>query len=181
MQPRRRAETLGGTSTTGREAEVTARSDFDEAQWDLIVEGPTTAAMIVIRAEGGGTFRETIALAHAYADARKQHGQSELLDEIVSSKPEFNRRRYGTDTELREKGLARIGEAIAALRGASTPREVDDYGSFLVTIAERIAAAHAEHGRDISPAEQAAIDSIRARVEDAGTSEPTGRAKGASE
>ena len=55
--------------------------------------------MIVIRAEGGGTFRETIALAHAYTDARKQHGQSELLDEIVSSKPQFDRHRYRTDAD----------------------------------------------------------------------------------
>jgi hypothetical protein len=160
---------------------MTARSDFDDAQWDLIAQGPTTAAMMVIRAEGGGTFRETIALAHAYADARKQHGQSELLDEIVSSKPEFDRRRSGTAAESREEGLARIGEAVAALRGTSTPREVDDYGSFVLTVAERVAAAHAEHGQDISPAEQAVVDAIRARIAEARTSAPTGRTKGTGE
>src|SRR5436305_2219953 len=103
---------------------MTARSDFDDAQWELIAQGPTTAAMIVIRAEGGGTFRETIALAHAYADARKQHGQSELLDEIVASRPQFDRHRYRTSADLRGEGLARIGQAVAVLREKSTPREV---------------------------------------------------------
>jgi hypothetical protein len=160
---------------------MTARSDFDEAEWQLIAEGPTTAGMIVIRAEGGGTFRETIALAHAYADARKQHGQSELLDQIVSSKPQFDRHRYRTPAELHEEGLARIGQAVAVLRSKSTPREVDDYGSFVVTLAEVVAAAHAEHGRKISPGEQAAVDAIRARIQDASVPDPAGGARGAGE
>jgi hypothetical protein len=144
---------------------MTAKADFEQGEWELIAEGPATAGMIVIRAEGGGTFRETIALAHAYADARKEHGQSELLDEIVSAKPEFDRHRYRTTAALHDEGLARIGQAVAVLREKSTPREVDDYGSFVLTLAERVAAAHAEHGRDISPAEHAALDEIRARIE----------------
>ncbi len=146
---------------------MTAKADFDQAEWELIAEAPTTAGMIVIRAEGGGTFRETIALAHAYAEARKQHGQSELLDEIVSSKPQFDRHRYRTNADLHDEGLARIGEAVAVVREKSTPREVDDYGSFLVTLAGSVASAHAEHGQDISAAEQAALDEIRDRIEDA--------------
>jgi hypothetical protein len=144
---------------------MTTKADFDQQEWDLIAEGPGTAAMIVIRAEGGGTFRETIALAHAYADARKQHGQSELLDEIVASRPQFDRHRYRTTADLRGEGLARIGQAVAVLHEKSTPREVSDYGSFLLTLAEAVAAAHAEHGQDISPAEQAALDEIRARID----------------
>jgi hypothetical protein len=160
---------------------MTAKAEFDQQEWELIAEGPMTAGMIVIRAEGGGTFRETIALAHAYADARKRHGQSELLDEIVSSKPQFDRHRYGSSEDLRTEGLARIGEAVSVLSAKSTPREVHDYGSFLLTLAESVAAAHAEHGRDISPAEQAALAGIRARIEEAGTSQPTSRAKGTAE
>jgi hypothetical protein len=146
---------------------MTARADFAPEEWEVIAEGPATAGMIVIRAEGGGTFRETIALAHAYGDARKQHRQSELLDEIVSSRPQFDRHRYRTDADLHDEGLARIGEAVSLLRGKSTPREVEDYGSFLLTLAESVAAAHAEHGQDISPAEQAALDEIRGRIENA--------------
>lgn len=143
---------------------MTKKTDFDQEEWDLIAEGPATAGMIVIRAEGGGTFRETIALAHAYGDARKQHGQSELLDEIVSSKPEFDRHRYRTDADLKGEGMARIGQAVSVLREKATPQEVSDYGSFVLTLARAIAEAHTEHGQKISPAEQAALDGIRERI-----------------
>jgi len=146
---------------------MTAKADFAQDEWELIAEGPATAGMIMIRAEGGGTFRETIALAHAYADARKQHGQSELLDDIVSSKPQFDRHRYPTSAELHDEGLTRIGEAAALLHAKATAREVEEYGSFLLTLAEHVAAAHAEHGQDISPAEQVVLDEIRARLEGA--------------
>lgn len=144
---------------------MTAKAAFDQEEWDLIAEGPATAGMIVIRAEGGGTFRETIALAHAYADARKQHGQSELLDEIVSSKPEFDRHRYRTDADLQGEGMARIGQAVSLLREKATPQEVSDYGSFVLTLARTVAEAHTEHGQKISPKEQAALDEIRTRIE----------------
>jgi hypothetical protein len=143
---------------------MTKKTDFDQEEWDLIAEGPATAGMIVIRAEGGGTFRETIALAHAYGDARKQHGQSELLDEIVSSKPEFDRHRYRTDADLKGEGMARIGQAVSVLREKATPQEVSDYGSFVLTLARAVAEAHTEHGQKISPAEQAALDGIRERI-----------------
>ena len=143
---------------------MTKKTDFDEEEWDLIAEGPATAGMIVIRAEGGGTFRETIALAHAYGDARKQHGHSELLDEIVSSKPEFDRHRYRTDADLKGEGMARIGQAVSVLREKATPQEVSDYGSFVLTLARAVAEAHTEHGQKISPAEQAALDAIRERI-----------------
>ncbi len=147
---------------------MTGKAEFDANEWDAIAEGPATAGMIVIRAEGGGTFRETIALAHAYADARKLHGQSELLDDIVSSKPQFDRHRFHTDADLHDAGLARIGEAVSLLRAKATPQEVEDYGSFLLTLAESVAAAHSEHGQKISPKEQGALDEIRKRIDSAG-------------
>jgi hypothetical protein len=62
---------------------MSVKNDFEEAEWDLVAEGPVTAGMIVLTADSGGTFRETLALARSYTDARKEHGQSELLDEIV--------------------------------------------------------------------------------------------------
>jgi tRNA(Arg) A34 adenosine deaminase TadA len=43
---------------------------------------------MVIMAQRGGTFRETISIGKAYAEARERHGESELLDEIVAAKPE---------------------------------------------------------------------------------------------
>ena len=70
---------------------MTRKADFTEEEWDIVLEGPTSAGMIVTTAERGGTFREAISMGKAYAEARKQHGESELLDEIVSAKPEVDR------------------------------------------------------------------------------------------
>jgi hypothetical protein len=144
---------------------MTTRSDFDEAQWDMVAEGPVTAGMIVLTAESGGTFRETFALARAYTDARSEHGRSELLDEIVGAKPEFDRHRYHSNEELRDKGLARIGEAAAILGEKGTPQELADYRTFVLAVAQKVAAAHKEHGQEVSSAEQGALDDVRARLE----------------
>ena len=143
---------------------MTTKNDFDAEQWKLVAEGPVTAGMMVLGAEGGGTFRETFALARAYADARKQHGESELLDEIVSSKPEFDRHRYKSNEELQENGVQRIADAVALLGEKATPEEVADYKEFVATLALTVASAHKEHGQQISPKEQAALDEIRARL-----------------
>ena len=69
------------------EAFVTTKKAFSPEEWDLVLEGPPTAGMIVITASGGGMFKETWAMSKAYAEARAKHGESELLDEIVATKP----------------------------------------------------------------------------------------------
>jgi hypothetical protein len=125
--------------------------------------------MIVVTAERGGTLRETFSMAKAYVEARRQHGESELLDEIVSAKPEVDRTRHTSFEELREYGLRRLREAVEVLERKATPEEVDDYRRFVLTLAERVAAAHREGGQPVSDAERAAIDEIAAAL---GTAAP---------
>jgi hypothetical protein len=144
---------------------MTTKSDFQPEEWDLILEAPMTAGMIVITAAGGGTFRETFALARAYTDARKEHGASELLDEIVSTRPEFDRHKFGSSEELHEKGLQQVSDAAAALRAKATPEEAAAYRDFVLTAASKVAAAHKEDGVEVSPPEQAALDEVRTRLE----------------
>jgi hypothetical protein len=149
---------------------MTTRSDFDPEEWQLILEAPVTGGMIVITAASGGTFRETFALARAYADARQQHGESELLDEVVSAKPEFDRHRYASTEELHDKGLQQLSEAAATLRAKATAEELAAYQQFVITVASRVAAAHKEHGEEVSPPEQAALEEVRAHLEPDGPS-----------
>ena len=73
---------------------MTAKSDFTPDEWKLIQEGPATAGMLLLSAESGGTFRETMAMSKAYVETRAMHGQSELLDEIVAAKPKMEHTRY---------------------------------------------------------------------------------------
>jgi hypothetical protein len=140
---------------------MTGKADFTAEEWDAIAEGPTSAGMIVSTAERGGTFRETFAMAKAYTEARKEHGDSALLDELVSSKPEMDRTRAHSAEELKEHGLQRVRDAIGVLEQKATPEEVEDYRHFVISLANRVAGAKTEKGdQSASDAESVAIAEI---------------------
>jgi hypothetical protein len=143
---------------------MTGKADFTEQEWDLILEGPPSAGMIVVTAQRGGTFRETIAMAKAYAEARQQHGESELLDEIVGAKPAADHTRYHSVEELKEHGLQHLRDAVELLERKATPEEAEGYKRFVVTLAEKVANAHREGGTGVSEAERAAINEISAAL-----------------
>jgi hypothetical protein len=139
---------------------MTSSADFTPEEWEIVREAPTSAGMIVSTAERGGTFREAFAMAKAYAEARQEHGDSELLDEIVSHKPDVDHTRSHSTEELKEHGLQRIREAVALVEQKATPQELDDYRRFVVSLAQRVAAAKS----DVSDAETAAIAEIEAAL-----------------
>jgi hypothetical protein len=147
---------------------MTGKTGFTEDEWKLVLEGPPSAGMIVLTAQRGGSFRETFAIAKAYAEARQQHGQSELLDEIASAKPEVDHTRYSSADELREHGLQHLRDAVALLEQKATPDEVDAYRRFVLTLADKVANAHREGGVAVSDAERAAIDQVAAAVGQSG-------------
>ena len=139
---------------------MTTKSDFSTEEWQLILEAPPSAGMIVVTAQRGGSFRESIAIAKAYVEARQQHGESELLDEIVAAKPERDHTHYHSPDELKQHGLQHLRDSVALLERKATPAEVDEYRRFIVTLAHKVAAAHREHGEEVSESEQAAINDI---------------------
>jgi hypothetical protein len=139
---------------------MTAKADFTEQEWQQILEAPPSAGLVVIASDRGGSIRETFSMAKAYAEAHREPGQSELLDEIVSAKPQFDRHRYGTTEALESEGPQRLQEAVAALESKATPEEVEAYRGFVVSAARRVAEAHKEHGERIGPAEEAALERI---------------------
>jgi hypothetical protein len=143
---------------------MTAKSAFTPDEWKVVLEGPPAAGMIVVTAARGGTFRETIAIAKAYTEARAEHGESELLDEIVSAKPHLDHTRYHSPEELRDSELAHLRDAVSLVEGKATAEELDDYRRFTLTLAQKVAAAHRENGQDVSPAETAAIEQITAAI-----------------
>ena len=148
---------------------MTGKADFTQEEWDLILEGPPSAGIIVVTAQRGGSFRESFAIGRAYVDARQQHGDSELLDEIVSARPERDHTRYHSAEELKQGGLQHLRDAIALLERKATPEEVDDYRRFVLDLSERVANAHREGGEQVSDAERAAIDEISASLGGPGT------------
>ena len=142
---------------------MTGKADFTEDDWRIVLEGPPTAGMIVVTAQRGGTFRETLAIA--YVEARKHHGESELLDEIVSAKPEADHTRYHSAEELKEHGLQHLRDAVELLEQKATPQELDDYKRFVLSVADKVANAHREGGESVSADERTAIEAIAANLE----------------
>ncbi|MGE5134243.1 MAG: hypothetical protein ACM32E_15240 [Gemmatimonadota bacterium] len=140
---------------------MTAKTAFSDDEWKTVLEGPPSAGMIVVTAARGGMIRESIAMSKAYAEARAQHGESELLDEIVSAKPTVDHTRFHSVDDLKSSGLAHIRDAVALLEHKATAEEVDGYRDFVLTLASKVAAAHREDGQDVSPAEAGAIREIR--------------------
>ena len=147
---------------------MTGKADFNAEEWSTLAEAPLLAAMRVAASERGGTFRESLAVARAYADARRHQGDSELLDAIVASPPTLD------PNELRETGGdvagaagARLTEAVGVLAERATAEEREAYGQFVLTLAEAAASANREGGfagiggKPVSAAEQAALDDIR--------------------
>ena len=141
---------------------MTSKADFTDEEWELVREGPPTAGMITLLASSGGTFRETWALAKTFAEARQQQGDSDLLDALVAEKPEM--KRYHSAEEAENEGLSRLSQAVALLRQKATADEVESYKRFTLSVAERVAEAHKEHGTQVSPEEHAAIAKIESSL-----------------
>jgi hypothetical protein len=143
---------------------MTGKADFTEQEWDLVLEGPPSAGMFVVTAQRGGTIRETLAIARAYVEARQQHGESELLDEIVAAKPEIDHTRYHSLEELRQHALQHLRDSVELLDRKASPDEVEGYKRFVLTLADKVASAHREGGASVSDAERAALDEIAASI-----------------
>ena len=143
---------------------MTGKADFTEEEWELISEGPPSAGLIVVTAQRGGVFRETLAIPAAYVEARQLHGGSELLDEIVTARPERERTHFHSFEELKQNGLQHLADAVALLEQKATPEEVAGYKHFVLAVADKVANAHREGGASVSDAEQAAIDEIAATL-----------------
>lgn len=149
---------------------MTNRSDFTEEEWDLLREAPLAAGMIVITAAHGGSFRETVAIGKAYAEAHQRHGQSELIDALVAAKPKAEHTRYHSPEELREHGLQHLRDSVALLSAKATAEELDGYRRFVLSLAEAAAEAHREGSVAISDPERQALDQIAASL---GASSPS--------
>ena len=139
---------------------MTTKAAFSPDQWQAVLEGPPSAGIIVATAARGGMIRESIALSRAYVEARAQHGESELLDEIVAARPEIDHTKFHSAGELRDNGLQHIRAAVTLLDSKATAEEIDGYRQFVLELANKVAAAHREEGHGISPGETEAIEEI---------------------
>jgi hypothetical protein len=78
----------------------------------------------------------------------------------VAAKPKMDHTRYHSLEELKDTGLQHLRTALALLEAKATTEEVDEYQRFVLALANKVAAAHREHGQSVSPAEAVAIEQI---------------------
>lgn len=144
---------------------MTGKAEFDEQQWDTVLEGPTSAGVIVMSAEKGGTFREAFAMAKVYAEARQEHGESQLLDEIAAHRPEVDRTRVPKE-QIEQHGLERIRAAVALVDQKASADEAAAYRRFVGSVARGVAAAKEEKGSQggVTESEQRVLDEIDAAL-----------------
>jgi hypothetical protein len=143
------------------------KADFNAEEWSTVLEGPPMAGLRVMAAERGGTLRESLSMAKAYAEIREQQGTSELLDEIVSSRPEVDPQKLSDSAgQLAQTAMEGLRAALAVLEGKAPPEDVEAYKAFVMGLAERVATSHKEGGflgvggKPVSDSEQAALDEI---------------------
>ena len=149
---------------------MTKKAEFNAEEWSTVVEGPPVAGMIVVAAEHGGTLRESMRIGRAYDEARQAHIGPELVGELLDSPPEVDPRGYTDATDLRNRGLQQLRDAIATLEGRASEDEIDAYRGFVLGIAERVAHAHKTGGflgfggHEVSENERVALDDIREAI-----------------
>ena len=118
---------------------MTTKADFNGEEWDQIAEAPAIAGLIVITASRGGTIRETMAMAKAYAAAQKEHGSGDLVGELVASAPKIDPKQFSSKEDLRARGLGKITEAVGLVRDRATLDELVDYREFILELANHVA------------------------------------------
>ncbi len=116
--------------------------------------------MYVSAADRGGGLSESLAAARAYAAARAQAAAG-LLKDVLASPPSLQQ---PTPQDAPDK----LRSAIRVLERHAGDEEVNEYKRFVYAVAEAVAHAHREGGflgvggRNVSEAEQAALDEIAA-------------------
>lgn len=145
---------------------MTKKAEFNADEWSTLVEAPLLAGMRVMAAERGGTLRESMAMGQTYAHARQQHGDSELLDELVASPPAMDPERLRAAGDIGAASTQRLHEAVGIVEQKATAEELDAYKRFVLSLAETVANAHKEGGvlgiggKPVSDDEQAVLDDL---------------------
>ena len=118
---------------------------------------------------GTGSFAEFLQWAGRFVEPNRR-----IIDE-VEKRPDGQiswhqnyRSPFDEQTTREDRGdeavLKHLREAMAVLRSKAQPQEVDDYRSFVVTLAQHVAGAHSEHGQAVDQPEQNAIESVEAAL-----------------
>lgn len=154
---------------------MTDKSAFTPEEWDTLLEGPMSAAMLIAVASPSlfGAMKEAMSAAKSIANASKTP-QDELMTALLA---EFKNRETAKEaqpqlesrkdpTQAKAELLAGIQGAATAVDQKATPEEAKAYRSWLYQIAVDAANASKEGGFlgigavRVSDAEKAALHEL---------------------
>jgi hypothetical protein len=146
---------------------MATKADFTEEEWKALQTSVGGAGTLVAISDRGffDTFKEASALAKHVSAAHEQ-SESALVREIagdVHSSP------FGVTTspeEIETRTVESLHEAVAALT-AKAPDDLPAYRAFVLDVAQSV--AEAAHG--VAAGESAALETIRAAVGDAASTD----------
>ena len=147
------------------------KADFDADEWSQVLAGPPAAGLRIAMADRGGALRESLAIGRAYAEARQEHGESELLDAIVADQPVVNPAEFQGEADVPQALMQKLTRGVEILEAKGTADDVNAYKQFIVDLAQRVASAKKEGGvlgiggKEISDSEQAALDEIASALD----------------
>jgi diguanylate cyclase (GGDEF)-like protein len=165
MYEAKRAGGVSGGTPRVAPGVMTSKSDFNAEEWELLARAPALAALTVAMADRGGSFKESFSLARAYQEAR-EHATTELLEQLVSTAPTLDPRRFQGPDQVRSDAEQSLREAIALISQKATPEEAEAYKRFTMSVADTVAHAHKEGGflgiggKEVSPEEQAVLGEL---------------------
>lgn len=136
-----------------------ATAELTEQEWETLHKGVTGAGLLVSLSDRGffDTFKEAGALGKHLAEARKD-SQSEVVRELAQKRGTGFGLTASPD-EVESKTLEALRSSIATLE-AKAPEEADAYRTFVIEVAESVAAA-AGGGET---AESGALEKIRSAL-----------------
>jgi hypothetical protein len=141
---------------------MATKTDFTQEEWDAMQEGINGAGMLVAISDPGfwDTFKEASALAK-HVNAAHTNSTSPLVRELAQGhdKP------FGATASAAEAEKATVDAlhaAVAALE-AKSPEDLPAYKQVVLDVAQSVAEA----AKGVSAKESAALDTIRAALEDA--------------
>jgi hypothetical protein len=147
---------------------MTTKAAFNAEEWSVVTSAPSLAALMVVAAHRGGTIRESLAAQRAFADTLAKEPGPLLREMLTAPTPLDPGERPRTPDDLKAHAPKALRDAIAILERVATDDEVVEYKRFVYGLAEAVARAHKEGGflgiggKEVSEAEQAALDEIAA-------------------
>jgi hypothetical protein len=162
------------------------RDTFSEDEWFLLLSTPSMIGASVAAAgqSGLGTIKEAVASLETISSAAKNYPNNELISELVKrvdnrdeAKAQAQKYTEMAKTKLQGKKPDQLTQEMledtkraVALLKAKAPNALEDYKSWSLAVAERVANAAKEGGflgfggERVSEGEKALIDDIKAAL-----------------